>query len=210
MVFLGVTARAEAADTHANDSTPAPAPAPGEFGVGGFVRYDLGEFCETDGDVVSCTSGRAFFGIEVAPRLRFSRLVSLGVFGSYGWAPGAESRNVSSDGSHEDRSLTAWRLEAEGRLHPLADAGHRPVARRRVGASAVRDARTSTVPATASSRLERTPTSVPSVGAAVGIDFRVAEILALGPELRGALQFDGDGSGFSVSLGLTGTFLVGP
>jgi len=207
-VFAVATARAEAADAQAND--PTPAPAPGEFGVGGFVRYDLGDFCETDGDVVSCTSGRAFVGLEVAPRLRLSRLVSLGVFGTFGWAPGSESRNVSSDGSHEDRSLTAWRLEAEGRLHPLVDEGIDFWLGADVGVSAVRDAWDVYGPGDRFLETRADTELDPVVGAAVGIDFRVAEILSLGPELRGALQFDDERSVFSVSLGLTGTFLVGP
>jgi hypothetical protein len=204
-VLMTASARAEAADAHANE--PPLAPALVEVGVGGFARYDLGDFCEADGDVVSCTSGRAFVGAELAPRLRLSRLVSLGVFGSFGWAPGSES-NVSSDGSHEDRSLTAWRLEAEGRLHPLADEDIDLWLGADVGVSAVRDAWDVYGPGDRIIETRADTEVAPVLGAAVGIDFRVAEIFALGPELRGALHFDGNASTLSVSLGVTGTFLV--
>jgi hypothetical protein len=56
---------AAAPETRATDEPPPPELV--ELGVGAFARYDLGDFCETDGDVVSCTSGRAFVGFEAAP-----------------------------------------------------------------------------------------------------------------------------------------------
>jgi len=179
-----------------------------EVGLAGFGRYDFGTFCEQDLDVVSCSSGRVFAGPQVTPRLRLSRLVSLGMLGAFGWGLGSEGQ-ASGDGSRSERTLTTYRLEGEARLHPLDPNAVDLWFGADFGVTALRDAWTSYAP-NGDVVGATTNTDVGAIlGVAVGVDVRLGDFVALGPELRAAwLSYD-EPQGF-VALALSGTFLGDP
>jgi len=184
-------------------------PPPVELGAGAFARYDHGNVCEQDGDVVSCSNGRAFVGAQLAPRYRFSHLFSLGAFAAFGWKMGSQSTQ-SSDGSHDDLSETTFRLETEARLH-LLDPGD-PDLWFGVGVGVTWLHQSVDIYGPGDRFLRSTSNTElgPIAGVAFGVDFPVAEFFALGPELRGAALTYGEDPALAVSLALTGTFLASP
>ena len=215
LVVWNANARAE---SYNPNSVPDRGPPLIELGAAAFARYDNGDFCDADGDVVSCTSGRAFIGGAVVPRLRLLPLVSVGVLGAYAVAPGEEG-SASDDGGHEERTLTTYWFQAEGRLHPLYGEGIHLWIAATAGVTALRDARDNYDANDVHVNTVSSTDWGPMAGAGVGIDFHLLPFLALGPELRGAVlkypdDDDGttldDGSQFFVSLGVTGTLLIRP
>jgi hypothetical protein len=139
------------------------------------------------------------------------------VLGAYAVAPGSEG-TVSSDGSHDERTITTYWFQAEGRLHPLYGEGIHLWVAATAGVTALRDARDSyDADDVHTGTVSNTDVGL-MAGAGVGIDFLVLPFLALGPELRGAvLKYPDDGGTtldegpqFFVSLGVAGTFLVRP
>lgn len=206
LLFAGGTAHAQSRD---DPGVGAPNPALVELGVSGFARADFADFCRTEGDLVTCTQGRTFMGLGAAPRLRLSRLLSLGALASYAWKVGTES-TVSSDGSHEDQSLTSWRLEAEGRFHPVAHVRPDPWLGVDVGVTSYRDTRTLYVNGGRSGSSVSETESALVVGASAGGDLMAAPFFAFGAELRGSLFTYGEGLAVTAAIGLTGTFLVAP
>lgn len=213
LIAWSASARAE---SYNPNSTPDRGPPLIELGAAAFARYDNGNFCDVDGDAVSCTSGRAFIGGAVIPRLRLFPLLSVGALGAYAVAPGSEGTE-SSDGSHTERTITTYWFQAEGRLHPLYGEGIHLWIAATAGVTALRDARDSYDADDVHTGTVSDTDWGPMAGLGVGIDFHVLPFLALGPELRGAvLRYPDDGSTtldenskFFVSLGLAGTFLVG-
>jgi len=179
-----------------------------ELGAGVFGRYDFGETCKQDGDVVSCNSGNAFGGVEAAPRLRLAPLFSVGAFAAFGWKPGSEG-SVSSDGSRVETHFTTFRLEAEGRLHPFGPGN----ADLWLGADAGVTGLTESADSYAEGdRITSTQSSTeldPIAGVGLGVDFKVLDFLAVGPEARVAVTRYADEPNVAVTLGLTGTLLIG-
>jgi hypothetical protein len=214
LVIWGAPAHAQPASSGAEAERGPPLL---ELGAAAFARYDNGDFCDADGDVVSCTSGRAFIGGAVVPRLRLLPLVSVGVLGAYAVAPGSEGTE-SSDGSHTERTITTYWFQAEGRLHPLYGEGIHLWIAATAGVTALRDARDDYDEDDVHTGTVSNTELGPMAGAGVGIDFNVLPFLALGPELRGAVlkypDDDGttldDGPQFFVSLGVAGTLLIRP
>jgi hypothetical protein len=210
---------AGSASARAQTATPEAEKKPAliELGAEVFARYDNGNFCDVDGDAVSCTSGRAFIGGAVVPRLRLFPLLSVGVIGAYAFGPGSEG-SVSSDGSHVERTISTYWFQVEGRLHPLYGEGLHLWVAATTGVTALRDARDSYDADDVHTGTVSSTDWGPMVGAGVGIDFHLLPFLALGPVLRGAvLRYPDDDnttldehSQFFVSLGLAGTLLVRP
>jgi hypothetical protein len=219
LVLVGLASAPNArAESYNPGSVPQKKPPLIELGAEAFARYDNGNFCDADGDAVSCTSGRAFLGGAVVPRLRLFPLLSVGVLGAYALAPGSEG-SVSSDGSHDERTLATYWFQAEGRLHPLYGENIHLWIAATAGVTALRDARDSYDANDAHTGTVANTDWGPMVGAGVGIDFHVLPFLTLGPVLRGAvLKYpDGDDtalnqndSQFFVALGVTGTLLIQP
>ena len=205
LLLAGGNAHAQSSDAL---ESSAPKPALVELGISGFVRADFADFCRTEGDLVTCSQGRTFMGLAAAPRLRLSRLLSLGALASLGWKIGTES-TVSSDGSHEDQSLTTWRLEAEGRIHPVAHQSPNPWLGLDAGVTSYRDTRTLYVNGGRSGSATETESAF-VVGAGAGGDLMAASFLAFGAELRGSVFTYGEGFAVTAAIGLSGTFLVDP
>lgn len=190
-----------------------------ELGAGAFARYDQGDFCDVDGDLVSCTSGKTFVGGELVPRLRALPMFSFGVIGAYGVAFGSEG-TASSDGSHSERTVTTYRIGAEARVYPGHAKGSRFWLAFELGVTWLRD--TSDFYDSGDEYLRSaTATDVGRVAAfGIGMDFEVLPLLALGPEFRtGVVGYpDATSSHGAASdtpyifyaLGITGTVLVGP
>jgi hypothetical protein len=177
-----------------------------ELGAGVFARYDLAQFCEQDLDLVTCYTNRVFAGLAAAPRIRLSPVVSLGLAGGYGWKLGSDG-GASSDGSHAERSITTYHVEGEGRFHLLDAASPDLWLGVGAGVTVLSDVWKSYAP-----NGERVGSSEdtdvgPLAGVALGVDFRVAPLLALGPELRaGVLGYDE--TQYFAALAVTGTFFV--
>jgi hypothetical protein len=146
--------------------------------------------------------------------------MSVGVLGAYAVAPGEEG-SASDDGGHQERTLTTYWFQAEGRLHPLYGEGIHLWIAATAGVTALRDARDNYDGNDAHVGTVSSTDWGPMAGAGVGIDFHVLPFLALGPELRGVvLKYPdecsrpgldcSDGRQFFVSLGVTGTLLIRP
>jgi hypothetical protein len=194
-----------------------------EASAGVFTRIDFGNICRQESDVVSC--GRAaFMGLSLAPRWRLSRPFSVGAYGAWGWANAAD--NVGSDGSHEDFGIALWRLEAEGRWHPLGIHAVDPWVGVDGGVTGLRDSVSKYVAGGQFARSASVTQLGPVAGLGLGLDFHLLSVLAIGLETRVSLQSFGHspplllpeeqiygqdyGTVVAWSVGLTGTLLAGP
>lgn len=196
-------------------------PPPVEVGLHGMLQLGFGNVCEEDGDVTSCSTGTGFVGGDISPRWRLSRFYSIGAFADLGTSMGQQA-NVSSDGAHEDLGKTAWDVAAEARCHPLGERPVDPWLGLYFGLSAINDSITGYGPNDQRLYSDSATQYGPGGGVALGTDFLVAPIFALGFELRGGLKSFGHsppmlreatpapvyGTLAFLSLGLGGTILI--
>jgi hypothetical protein len=179
-----------------------------ELGAGVFARYDLAHLCEHDLGAVTCPTNRVFAGPELAPRVRLSSVVSLGILGGFAWKLGSED-GASSDGSRTERSITTYHVDAEARFHLLEPGDPDLWLGVALGVTAIHDAWESYA---SNGELIGGSSSAdvgPIGGVALGVDFRAAQFLALGPELRiGVLGYDP--MQYFAALAVMGTFLADP
>jgi hypothetical protein len=185
----GVRAQADGASREALRE-----PEPVEIGVTGFGRLDFVN-----------KSGPLYAGVALAPRYRFSPLLSVGAFGAYAWKLGSDA--IGNSAGSVELGFTNFRVEAEARLHPMglgdvdlwlgADAGLS--GRRRTTDGFDADGR----------EIEnRSDTELSPIGGlSLGVDFHGAEFLALGPEFRVAVLTIRNDPALALSLGLSGTLL---
>jgi hypothetical protein len=140
-------------------------PRPVEVGLGPHAGMVFGDLCSRDGDVVGCTQGAGFAGLQVAPRWRLSPALSIGGLGAV----------ALGSGTADSDSQTWWRGAAELRLHP-AGAGSPDLA---FGVDAGVVAVIDRAP-----RMQTQSHVAPAFGATVALDFAITQALALGAELR--------------------------
>ena len=201
VLTLGPSTRAQEVDGASRGVVREPEPV--EIGISGFGRLDFANFCEPEGAL--CKSGPLYAGVALAPRYRFSPLLSVGAFGAFAWKLGSDA--IGNSAGSVAYGFTNFRAEAEARLHPLgpgdvdlwlgADAGlagHRQT--------------TDVFDANGRPTESRSDTQLSPIGGlSVGADFHVADFLALGPELRFAVLTIRNDAALAMSLGLSGTLL---
>jgi hypothetical protein len=220
---VGSTARAEPVDTPPLASLAAPRPV--EVGVGVFTRKDSADVCQRHSDVTDCTSF-ALQGVSLAPRWRLSRPFSVGLLAAWGWGVSGLAGSTGSDGSHEDPTLALWRLEAEGRWHPLGSYAVDPWVGLDLGLTGLRDSVSKYVAGGQYAGSASATQLGPVGGLAIGLDFHLLSVVAIGLEMRGSVQSFGHsppvllpaeqlyandyGTHVAWSAGLNGTILVGP
>jgi len=202
VLALAANVRSQACDAPTNEGSREPQAV--EIGVTGFGRLDFVNFCEAGGD--PCKSGPLYAGVALAPRYRLSQLFSLGALGAFAWKPDSES--IGNESGTIDVSFTNFRFEVEGRLHPMGpgdvdlwlgvDAGL--AGRRR--STDVFDGDGRHIRSGSNTELG------PIGGLSLGVDFHVADFLALGPEFRIAVLTTGSDPTLAMSLGLGGTLLL--
>jgi hypothetical protein len=177
------------------------APRPIEVGLGALAGMSFGDACYAQGDVVGCSNGAEFAGVQLAPRWRLSRTLSIGALGSVAAGGGV----VPDSGSQ-----TWWHAAGEARLHPFDFGGTDLAFGVDAGMVAVID------------RVESSQSVshvAPALGTACALDFEITPTFALGTELRlSALLFPGGdtfrtptqyGPQFGFSLGVTATIRAG-
>jgi hypothetical protein len=219
---VSVNARAEPVDTRPSPSLAAPRPV--EASVGVFWRNDFGYVCQQHFDVIGCTSV-AFQGVSLAPRWRLSRPFSVGLFAAWGWGTSGLIAEAG-DGSHEDPALALWRLEAEGRWHPLGTYAVDPWVGLDFGLTGLRDSVKKYGPGGQYAQSASATQLGPVGGLGIGLDVHPVSVLAVGIEMRGSVQSFGHappvllpeeqlyaqdyGTHVAWSIGLSGTILAGP
>ena len=140
------------------------------IGVGGFAALSWGDRCAREAsDVVGCQAGSAFAGLQLLPRWRLSAPWSVGALAAVGWGDSSPSG-----------SQTWWRVEGEGRWYPFGAAPSDFWLGVGFGLTMIVDDLDQGELGPAVSYT----TFVPEIGVAVGVDFRLSSLLALGPELR--------------------------
>jgi hypothetical protein len=197
VILLGSRA-AHAADAHAADalaaepnasSSSAPTPKRWSLDVGLGYAFGLSDAEEQQGDVVGI-SNLSFPELTVAPSFWVAPSLALGLHASWGFELGQRGL-ASSSGESEDLDRTLWQLMMAARYQPEQGRGWYVAANG--GSAAVVD-----------SIGDASVTQwAPLVGAALGFDFRLAQPLALGLELRGGhAWFPAEGTTLTVADGL--------
>jgi hypothetical protein len=181
---------AAAGEAHATPgSAPMAMPARWSFDVGLGLALGLSDIEEQQGDSVEISSV-VFAELTVAPSYWLTPRFALGLHTSWGFEPGQRGL-ASSSGESEDKERTLWQLTAAARYQ--RDAGQGWYLTANGGAAALVD----------SIGNDSVTQWAPLVGAALGVDFRAAEIFALGLELRGGhAWFSAQGSTLTVADGL--------
>jgi hypothetical protein len=193
LVVLGVrTAHAEGAVVGEASTTPGTAvtatPGRWSLGVGAGLALGLNDIEERESDVIEITNF-VFAELTLAPSFWLTPSLALGLHTSWGFDGGGGIE--SSSGESKDKGRTLWQLMAAARYQPQAARGWYIAANG--GAAAFVD----------SIGDDSVSQWAPLVGAAVGIDFRLAQPFALGLELRGAhAWFSSEGSTLTVADGL--------
>jgi hypothetical protein len=201
VLALGPGARAQRADGASREAAPDPQPI--EIGVTGFGRLDFANFCEPEGAL--CKSGPLYAGAALAPRYRFSPLLSLGAFGAFAWKLGSDA--IGNSAGSVEFGFTNFRAEVEARLHPLGPGDVDLWLGADVGLAGRRQS-TDVFDADGRHTESRSNTELSPIGGlSLGVDFHVADFLALGPEFRVAVLTIRDDPALAVSLGLSGTLL---
>jgi hypothetical protein len=163
-------------------------PARWSLDVGLGLAFGLSDLEERQGDVVEISS--VFFTeLTLAPSYWLTPSLALGLRTSWGAQPG---RGIaSSSGASEDKDRTLWQLTATVRYQREAARGWYVTANG--GAAAFVDGIGD----------DSVTQWAPLVGAALGVDFRPAEVFALGLELRaGHAWLSTQGKTLSVTDGL--------
>lgn len=177
-------------------------PPPIEVGLSPHAGMTFGDMCTQDGDVVGCSNGELFAGVQVAPRGRLSHVLSIGAVASV----------AAGSGAGDGESQTLWRAAGEVRVHPF-EATSPDLA---FGVDA------GIVAAFDHGKQEHSVSHTkPALGALLALDFPIARTLSLGAELRLFSWFFGAntnaqesglaiyGTQIGLSLGVTGTIRFG-
>jgi hypothetical protein len=161
-VLVAVLANATPASAQADDESAAAGFARGQAELGAHAAYASGEACYRDYDLIACTSGMAFAGVQAAVHYRLTPFWSFGLGGL-----------LDGGGAAPGDSALFWLAEPQARFHPLGKYPIDPSIGVGGGLIAVKS---STGTKTA-----------PELGVRFAVDFPLSRSLLLGPELWGFL-----------------------
>lgn len=154
----------------------APSPRPLELLAGGHVMFAFGRVCRRDADTMGCTNP-VFTGAQLAPAWRLSPHWSLGAMAAFDWS-----------GENDGAKHSMWQAFAQGRWRPWGAGSVEPW----LGVSSGVMAATDTLDQAPVTGTGSVTQYAPAEGLALGANFALGQLLALGIETRGVFTAFGD------------------
>ncbi len=151
-------------------------PRPLELAAGGHFMFAPRSVCQRQADMMGCTTP-AFTGAQLAPGWRLSPHWSLGAVAAFDWS-----------GESDRAKHSMWQAFAQGRWRPWGEGSVEPW----LGAFSGVMAATDTLVQAPTTGDRSVTQYAPAEGLALGTDFDLGQLLAVGLEARGLFTAFGD------------------